>query len=357
MLRLKAQLALAAFVLGAMSSVASADEMLSRREATALMGRIADLLEATEIVMPELARAGAPLQENFRQGIVTLEEGQSQQHTGVLYRMLTNAKGYLQLTDMLPKPAEFSEDISRQLTELRTEIHLFESHFLATLDDREALALGSDRDNLRRYREENSRVGPTQAGRGRVVFFGDSITDGWRLNQFFIGKTYINRGISGQITGQMLGRVKPDVIDLDAQVMLLLGGTNDLARGVPDATIRHNLESIGTLVAASGAVPVMASILPVSDYAKESGPRFVRTQFRSPDRILGLNKWLKGLCQSKGWIYLNYYDAMSDAASRLSQNLSDDGLHPNEEGYKVMAPLAQAAIDSALSRGLRRRRR
>ena len=340
------------------SVLGQSSDRLNGRQAAELMDRITDLLEATRIVIPELSRAGAPLQENFRQGVNTLRTTPSRDHTGVLYRMLTNAKAYLQLSDTLPKSAEFSEDIARQLSQLREGIQRFEAHFRATLALREEQVLGSDRDNLRRYADANRMVGAADPSNPRVVFLGDSITDGWRLNQYFAGKAYLNRGISGQITGQMLGRTKPDVIDLQPSAMVLLGGTNDLARGVPDAAIRHNLEAIGVLAEAAGIIPVMASILPVSDYHKDANPRFLRTPYRDPTRIMQLNRWLAALCKSKGWGYLNYHDAMVDEAGRLRQDLANDGLHPNTEGYKVMAPLAEQAIQAALlGAGSRRGRR
>ena len=333
-------------------------DRLNGRQSAELMDRISDLLEATRIVIPELSRAGAPLQENFRQGVTTLRTTPSRDHTGVLYTMLTNAKAYLQLSDTLPKSAEFSEDITRQLSQLREGIQRFEAHFRATLALREQQVLGSDRDNLRRYADANRVVGPADANNPRVVFLGDSITDGWRLNQYFVGKQYLNRGISGQITGQMLGRMKPDVIDLGPSAMVLLGGTNDLARGVSDANIRHNLEAIGMLAEAAGIIPVMASILPVNDYHKDANPRFLRTASRDPTRIMQLNRWLEDLCKSKGWAFVNYHDAMVDEAGRLRQDLADDGLHPNTEGYKLMAPLAEQAIAVTLQQtGPRRRRR
>ncbi len=334
-----------------------ANAMLDGQESAQLMRRISDLLEATRIVMPELSRAGAPLQENFRQGVKTLETSTSRNHTGILYRMLVNAKAYLQLSDTLPKPADFSEDIDRQLTDLRASIQRFEAHFLATLDAREQQLLGSDRDNLRRYADDNRRVGPLESEDPRVIFLGDSITDEWHLDQYFTGKPYHNRGISGQITGQMLGRTKPDVTDLRPSAVVVLGGTNDLARGVSDATIRNNLEAIAMLAASTGVYPILASVLPVNDYHEGADPRFRRTTLRNPSRIVELNRWIEGLCRSKGWTYLDYHSAMVDSAGRLRQDFSNDGLHPNTEGYKVMAPLAQAAIDNVLRTTVRRPRR
>lgn len=324
-----------------------AEGRITNQEAERLMTRILDLLEANRIVMPELSIAGAPLQENFRHGFATLRTTANARHTGILYRMLTNAKAYLQLSDTLPKPPDFSADVARQLSDLRTAVQTFDAYFRTALEDREEQALGADRDNLRRYADENSTVGPPERSEVRVVFLGDSITDGWPLDQYFTGGRYLNRGISGQITGQLLGRTRGDVLELQPTAVVVLGGTNDLARGVPDSVIRHNLEAIGTLAQAAGVVPVMASILPVHDYRESANPRFRRTPLRSPSRIAGLNQWLSDLCSSRRWIYLDYHGAMADDSGQLKAGLSDDGLHPNSEGYKIMAPIAQQAIDSA----------
>lgn len=335
----------------------AAGEMLGRPEAEQLMRRISDLLEATRIVMPELSRAGAPLQETFSQGAKTLAASPDRNQAGVLYRMLLNARAYLHLSDTLPRPSAFAEDIEQQLASLRVAIQRFEAHFLAVLDGSDRQALSGDRDNFQRYQEDNRRAGPVQDEGPRVVFLGDSITDGWSLEQYFTGRPFYNRGISGQITGQMLGRTMPDVINLRPAVMVVLGGTNDLARGVSDSTIRSNLESIGMLAESANVFPIMASVLPVNDYRAEEHPRFRRTILRSPERIAGLNRWLKTTCSSRGWMFLDYHSAMVDADGRLRQDLSDDGLHPNEEGYKTMARVAQEAIDSALRVGPRRARR
>lgn len=322
---------------------------LGNQEARQLMHRMADLFESTQFVNPELSRAAAPLQENFRQGLETMETTGRNSHTGIVYKMLANARAYLHLADTLPRSADFSEEIDAQLGELRAAIRRLDGHFRATLEAREELARGSDRDNLRRYADANAQVGPPGQQEQRVVFLGDSITDGWKLNQYFSGKPYLNRGISGQITGQMLGRMKADVIDLQPAAVVVLGGTNDLARGVPDSTIRQNLETIGLLAEAAGVRPILASILPVNDYQAELDRRFRRTHLRSPSRIDSLNRWLNELCRSRRWTYLDYYQATVDADSRLQKRLSGDGLHPNAEGYKVMAPLAQKSIEAALA--------
>lgn len=340
------------------TAFAQTDARLRGSDAAKLYGSIADLMEANRILIPELARAGAPLEENFRQGTLTLTSGRRSDHVGVLYRMLTNARIYLQLLDAMPKPEDFSADFRGQINRLRERIEEFERHFRATLDFREQQMLGSDRDNLRRYAEQNRVVGPPRDGEQRVVFLGDSITDGWKLNQYFTAKPYLNRGISGQITGQMLGRMQADVLQLTPRVMVVLAGTNDLARGVSDRTIQNNLEMIGSLAEAAGILPVFASILPVSDYHEEKDPRYRRTPLREPKRILALNLRLSQICRERGWRYLDYFNALVDDAGMLRKETADDGLHPNAEGYKIMAPLAQQAITDALaSADLKSRRR
>lgn len=337
---------------------AQTDARLRGNNAAKLYSEIANLMEANRIVIPELARAGAPLAENFRQGVKTLAVSQQRDHLAVLYQMLTNAKVYLQLLDAMPKPAEFSVDVRNQINSLRDQVEKLDRHFRATLDYREQQVLSSDRDNLKRYAEANRTVAPAADSENRVVFFGDSITDGWKLNQYFTGQPYINRGISGQITGQMLGRMKDDVLDLAPRVMVVLAGTNDLARGVSNETIKSNLEMIGMLAEAAGIRPVLSSILPVSDYHEEAEPRNKRTPLRDPERINALNRWISQTCKHRGWIYLDYFSALVDEAGRLQKELADDGLHPNTEGYKVMAPLARQAIEAALaSRGRKSKRR
>lgn len=333
----------------AAAAFAQTDGRLRRGAAAELYAGIAELMEANRIVIPELARAGAPLVENFRQGAATLASGPRADHTGVLYRMLTNARVYLQVLDAMPKPEEFSAEIGDQSNRLRERVEKLECHFRATLDFREQQTLGADRDNLRRYARENNTVGPPREGEQRVVFLGDSITDGWKLNQYFPGKPYLNRGVSGQISGQMLGRMKADVLDLKPRAAVVLAGTNDLARGVSDDAIRNNLETIGLLAEAAGIVPVFASILPVSDYHADKDPRYKRTPLRDPARILALNRWLAQTCRERGWPHIDYFGALVDDAGRLRSDAADDGLHPNAEGYKIMAPLAQKAIDAALA--------
>lgn len=328
---------------------AAAQQPLNRTEARRLVGDTVDLMEAVAIVTPALARAGAPLIETVRGSIETLDRGQSAEHVGVIYRMLRASRVYVQLADSLPKSPNFTSDARGQLEHLRSNVDRIESYFQGLLDRREAQILGADRDQLSRYAEDNQLLPPPVEGERRVVFLGDSITDFWQLNQYFPGKPYVNRGISGQTTGQMLGRMKADVLDLQPEVMVLLAGTNDLARGVPQSTIRANIEMIVDLARARRITPVLASILPVHDAHADKNPRFLRTTLRPPSDIVELNHFLSQLAATHGIPYLDYHAATVNNQGLLQTALADDGLHPNAEGYKVLAPLAEAAIAQALS--------
>src|SRR5205085_4941111 len=199
------------------------------------------------------------------------------------------------------------------------------------------------------YKEANTKLGPVDASRQRVVFFGDSITDIWRLNEYFPERDFINRGIGGQITSQLLGRMKADVLDLKPQAVLILVGTNDLALNVPLLTIEDGYTMMGELASARGIKVIFGSVLPVSDYHKDVNRAFEMTKARPPVFIRALNDWLKAYCAQRGYTYVNYFDALVDAQGELTADMSDDGLHPNAKGYRVMAPLALEGIGRALA--------
>ena len=209
---------------------------------------------------------------------------------------------------------------------------------------------------LTRYRESNSTTQPTSKSENRVVFLGDSITDSWddpKYGGFFPGKPYINRGISGQTTPQMLIRFRPDVIALKPRVVVILAGTNDIAGNTGPMTlgdIENNLTSIAELARLNKIKVVFATLLPVSDYEVRDGQPIIQTARRPPEKIKALNDWIKQYTQEHGLIYLDYYSAMVDGKGFLKDELSNDGLHPNDQGYLVMAPLAQAAIERALKK-------
>ncbi len=209
----------------------------------------------------------------------------------------------------------------------------------------------NDFGELARYREANAALQPPAPDENRVVFFGDSITDMWKLPASFPGKPYINRGISGQTTPQMLVRFRQDVIDLQPKVVVILAGTNDIAGNTGPMTLEQ-IEANYTSLAESAAVHrvrvVYASVLPVHNYTPQSQELFSQ---RSPAKILQLNQWLKNYCAANGYVYLDYFGAMVDDKGMLKRDLAEDGLHPNAAGYKIMAPLAEAAIAKALANG------
>lgn len=207
---------------------------------------------------------------------------------------------------------------------------------------------------LSRYREANAQLAPPAKSEQRVVFLGDSITDGWsrpEFGGFFPGKPYVNRGISGQTTPQMLVRFRPDVIALQAQAVVILAGTNDLAGNTGPTTLKaieDNLASIADLAEQHRMKVILASVLPVSDYGHNNkGEAINQTTRRSPAQILELNAWIKRYTADHGYTYLDYFPAMVDENGMLKKDLSEDGLHPNAKGYAIMAPLAEQAVQTA----------
>jgi len=207
---------------------------------------------------------------------------------------------------------------------------------------------------LARYREANASVAPVAKDETRVVFMGDSITDLWKLATYFPSKPYINRGISGQTTPQMLVRFRPDVIALKPRVVVILAGTNDIAGNTGPMTleaIEDNLASMAQLAASNGIRVVMASVLPVCDYAKNrDGKQITQTTRRPPEKIAALNEWLKKYTAQNDIVYLDYFSALVDEKGLLKDGLSNDGLHPNDRGYALMQPLAEQAITAALKK-------
>jgi lysophospholipase L1-like esterase len=179
---------------------------------------------------------------------------------------------------------------------------------------------------------------------------GDSITDWWGRDAdhgtFFPGKPYVNRGISGQTTAQMLVRFRADVVALKPRAVVILAGTNDIAGNTgaaTDAMIEDNVASMCEIAVANGIRVAIASILPVNERQDARA-----TQARPPARIRAINDWLRAYAATRRFAYIDYHAAMAGPDGLLRAELSDDGLHPNTTGYAVMAPLAQRAIDQAL---------
>ena len=208
--------------------------------------------------------------------------------------------------------------------------------------------LHNDWANLERYRAANAALPAPVPGEERVVFMGNSITDAWArfFPTQFPGKPYIGRGIGGQTTPQMLVRFRADVVALHPRVVVILAGTNDIAGNTGPSTlemIEDNLASMSEIAMANGIRVVLSSILPVYDYPWKPG-------LTPAPKIIAVNAWMKDYAARVGATYLDYHSAMADERQGLPKSLSNDGVHPTEAGYKVMAPLADAAIADALRR-------
>ncbi len=208
--------------------------------------------------------------------------------------------------------------------------------------------------NLARYAADNAKLPTAAGGEERVIFLGDSISDSWKLSEYFPGYSFVNRGIGGQTTPQMLIRFRPDVINLKPKAVVILAGTNDIAGNTGIMTleaIEANIESMVELAKANDIRVVIASVLPISDYNKnKDGQPIVRSTNRPLEKIIALNKWIEQYAKTNGLVYLDYFSAVVDGKGYLRPDLADDGLHPNANGYRIMAPLAEKAIAAALGK-------
>jgi lysophospholipase L1-like esterase len=206
--------------------------------------------------------------------------------------------------------------------------------------------LRTDWPNLAKYRDANAKLGPPAANENRVVFIGNSITEGWAqyFPTMFAGKPYINRGIGGQTTPQMLIRFRQDVIALQPKVVVILAGINDIAGNTGPSTlemIEDNLASMTELAQSNGIRVVLSSVLPAIDFPWRRG-------LEPAPKVIALNKWIKDYAAKRGAVYLDYHSAMSDANGGMRDGLASDGVHPTEAGYRIMAPLAEQAIAETL---------
>ncbi len=208
--------------------------------------------------------------------------------------------------------------------------------------------MGQDWPDLQRFQAANDSLLPAGPDEARVVFMGNSITIGWlnKVPEFFEGKPYVNRGISGQTTPQMLLRFRQDVIDLNPKVVVILAGTNDIAGNTGPMSLEEimgNLKSMAELARANGIEPVLSSVLPAFDYPWRPG--------KEPNvKIPALNAMIKAYANEMDIVYLAYFGAMADDRNGLDKTLATDEVHPTRKGYLMMAPLAEAAISKALAK-------
>ena len=196
---------------------------------------------------------------------------------------------------------------------------------------------------LEHFKEANMKLPPPKPGENRVVFMGDSITEAWHLDKFFPGKPYINRGISGQTTPQMLVRFRQDVIDLKPKVVVILAGTNDIAGNTGPMTLEQtedNLASMAELARANHIRVVLCSVTPAFDFPWSPG-------MTPAPKVIALNAWIRKYADEKGHVYVDYHSAMKDGRDGLPAALSKDGVHPLPAGYAIMTPLAEVGIAKA----------
>lgn len=200
--------------------------------------------------------------------------------------------------------------------------------------------------NLNKYQNENTTLKPLEPGQKRIVFMGDSITEFWPFLEFFAGKPYVNRGISGQTTPQMLIRFRPDVIALKPAVVIILAGINDIAGNTGPSTpemIMNNIFSMAELAKANHIMVILCSVLPAFDFDWKKG-------MKPAEKVMTLNKMIKQYADAHGILYLDYYSAMANDQKGLKAEYSEDGVHPNKTGYEVMTPLVEKAIATVLSK-------
>lgn len=205
--------------------------------------------------------------------------------------------------------------------------------------------------NLKRYQEENAKLAAPAANENRVVFMGNSITEGWKRThpEFFSEHPYICRGIGGQTTPQMLIRFHQDVVALKPKVVVMLCGINDIAGNTGPSTlemIEDNIAAMAEIARANKIRVVLSSVLPAFDFPWRKG-------LEPANKVIELNKWIKAYAEEHKLTYVDYFSAMKDERNGLPERLAKDGIHPNKEGYAIMEPLVEQAIAKALKQKLK----
>jgi lysophospholipase L1-like esterase len=342
-------LLLAACARGQTGAAADSGGLLDGPQTAQLATRMMQLMESTAVAVPGLIRAGEPVKQNAQLTFSGMER--TPRSPALIYQFMSQVKAYLALADSFPRPNPFPPTADQQFAELRTDLQRMQQYFEAVLqlESADTQKKESDPNDLKHYAEANSK---TQApgGTARVVFLGDATTEVWRLNEYFTGRDFVNRGIAGQTTQQMLGRFRQDVTALKPKAVVILAGSEDVAGGIAVNQIEDDLAMMAELAKASGIKTIFASILPVSDYHKDENPKYDVTRTRPPAAIAAINLWLEDYCKNAaaGCSYLNYQPALVDSSGLMQSTLSDDGLIPNAKALRVMSPLAQEAIGRTL---------
>jgi lysophospholipase L1-like esterase len=310
--------------------------LLSQSETQSTVTRVQQLMESTATAVPGLVRASDPLRQNTQATATAL--GKSLRDSTLTLQLTSEIRAYLALGDALPRPDFFPPAASQQFLELRDELQKLDRHFQALLvrEQIDAHANDADPNNLKRYAAANSKSLAPAPSLQRYVFLGDSATDLWRLNEYFTGKDFVNRGIAGQTTNQILARFLADVVALRPSAVIVLAGGSDISAGMTPSAIADNLVMMGDVAKAHSVQPIFASLLPASGDAAKT---------RTPEAIQKVNTWIRDYCIRENYIYIDYYSAMADAKGTMKADLSDDGLNPNARGYRVMSPLVLDGIE------------
>jgi len=317
---------------------------------TELATRMLQLMESTAVVVPGLIEASAPVKQSAQSTFAALQR--TRRSPALMYRFMSQMRAYAALADSMPRPNNFPPTADAQFAELREDLQRMQQYFETILqaENQEAQQKDSDPNDLKHYAAVNAKV-PAPGAIPRVVFLGDETTEVWRLNEYFTGRDFINRGITGQTTQQMLGRFRQDVLGLKPKVVVILGGSADVAGGIDLKQTEDNLATMGDLARAAGIKAVFASVLPVNSYHKDQDPKYDTASARPPATIAAINRWMDGYCgnPAAGCIYLNYHPGLVDTSGMMQASLSDDGLVPNAKGLRAMSPLALDAIGRALT--------
>ncbi len=322
--------------------------LLEPKDSGDLATRTVQLIESTAFAVPGLIQASEAVKRNATATAAALQRAPL--NAALTYQLINQVKAYLALSDSIPPPSPLPAAAEQQNKELGEDLRRLQLHFEAILQmqNQQAAVVNPDPNDLKHYADADLKMPPSARGQ-RVVFLGDSITEGWRLNEYFPSRELVNRGISGQTTTQILARFRQDVVALSPRALLILAGTNDLSGSVALNQIEDNLSLMGDLAKAYNMRVGIASITPVSDYHKDVDPRFAMTATHPLANIQALNRWVESKCKAEGFVYVNYYAALVDASGQLQADLSDDGLHPNTKGYRVMSPVAEEAVKALLT--------
>jgi lysophospholipase L1-like esterase len=304
--------------------------LLSTPETQITATHIMQLMDSTAASVPGLARATEALRQSALTTATAL--GKSLRDEPLTLQLVNELRGYLALADSFPRPDFFSPAASQQFLALHDEQQRLDRHFQALLvrNELDQRAGQADPNNLKRYGALNAKATPPTPSLPRYVFIGDSATDSWRLSEYFAGKDFVNRGIAGQTTTQMLARFLADVVALRPLAVFVLAGSDDLATGMTPSSIADNLVMMGDVAKSHSVEPVFASLLPVGGDA---------AKLRTPDAIKKVNTWIRNFCIRENYVFVDYYSAMADSKGMMKADLSDDGVNPNARGYRVMAPL------------------